>query len=343
MFFMPAPRTTLIPCLQGPPNGAAAGSMVFPGIAGPEGGGGGVRVRGCASSCSPEPIERQLAGFRQGLKEAGYTEGQNVAIEYRWAAGRYDHLPALAAELVRRQVAVIETHGGMASALAAKAATSTIPIVFITGGDVVGSGLVASVNRPGSNATGVNLFTQAVEGKKLELIAKLVPTAATVVFLTKPNNPTVSAGKITEMQEAARAVGPQLQGLNASTAADFGPAFATLVQQRAGLLVVGADPFFDETGRDQIIALAAGHGVPAIYSFREAAAAGGLMSYGPSLADAERQRGLYTGRILKGENPADLPVVQPTKFEFVINLKTGKTLVLEIPPTLLALADEVIQ
>ena len=298
---------------------------------------------GYLSSVSPEPISHQLDAFRQGLKEAGYIEGQNVAIEYRWARGQYDRLSALAADLVRRPVAVIVTHGGLPPALAAKAATSTIPIVFGSGGDVVKSGLIASLNRPGGNATGVNLFTKEVEARKLELLSKLMPADATIAFLVNPNNPSNTEGKTKEMQEAARALGRQLQVLNASKAADFDTAFASLVQQRVGSLVISADPFFDETGRDQLVALAARHAVPAIYSFREATAAGGLMSYGTNLADVERQKGVYTGRILKGEKPADLPVMQPTKFEFAINLKTAKTLGVEIPPTLLALADEVIE
>ena len=298
---------------------------------------------GYLSSVSPEPISHQLDAFRQGLKEAGYIEGQNVAIEYRWARGQYNRLSALAADLVRHPVAVIVAHGGLPPALAAKAATSTIPIVFGSGGDVVKSGLIASLNRPGGNATGVNLFTKDVEARKLELLSKLVSADATIAFLANPNNPTNTEGKTKEMQEAARALGRQLQVLNASTATDFDTAFATLVQQRGGSLVISADPFFDETGRDQLVALAARHAVPAIYSFREATAAGGLMSYGTNLADVERQKGVYTGRILKGEKPADLPVMRPTKFEFVINLKTAKTLGVEIPPTLLALADEVIE
>ena len=300
-------------------------------------------VIGFLSSVSPEPVGHQLAAFRQGLKEAGYTVGQNVAIEYRWARGQYDRLPALAYDLVRHPVAVIFTHGGLSPALAAKAATSTIPIVFGSGGDVVKSGLIASLNRPGGNATGVNLFTKDVEARKLELLNKLVSADATIAFLVNPNNPTNTEGKTKEMQEAARALGRQLQVLNASKAADFDTAFAALVQQQVGSLVISADPFFDETGRDQLVALAARHAIPAIYSFREATAAGGLMSYGTNLADVERQKGAYTGRILKGEKPADLPVMQPTKFEFVINLKTAKALGLDVPPALLALADEVIE
>jgi putative ABC transport system substrate-binding protein len=299
-------------------------------------------VVGHLSSVSPEAITYEVAAFRQGLKDAGYIEGQNVAIEYRWAAGQYERLPALAAELVRRPVAVIVTQGGLASALAAKSATSMVPIVFGSGGDLVKFGLITSLNRPGGNATGVNLFTQEVEGKKLELLVKLAPAVATIAILVNPNNPT-SEIKIRDLREAARVLGRQLQVLNASTTADLDTAFVTLVQQRAGSLVVGADPFFDENGRDHLVALAARHAVPAIYSFREAAAAGGLMSYGTSLADTGRMKGVYAGRILKGEKPADLPVQQPIKFELVINLRTAKALGLTIPETLLATADELIQ
>jgi putative ABC transport system substrate-binding protein len=299
-------------------------------------------VIGFLRSVSPEAAVHEVTAFRQGLKDAGYIEGQNVTIEYRWAIGQYERLPALAAELVRRPVAVIVTQGGLPPALAAKAATSMIPIVFGSGGDLVKSGLITSINRPGGNATGVNLFTQELEGKKLDLLVKLVPAVATIAILVNPNNPT-SEIRIRDLREAARVLGRQLQLLNASTAADLDAAFATLVQQRAGSLAVGADPFFDENERDHLVALAARHAVPAIYSFRESAAAGGLMSYGTSLAVTGRVKGVYAGRILKGEKAADLPVQQPTKFEFVINLKTAKALGLTIPETLLATADEVIQ
>jgi ABC-type uncharacterized transport system substrate-binding protein len=297
-------------------------------------------VIGVLSSTSPGPTAHLLAAFQQGLKETGYTD-QNATIEYRYANGQYDRLPMLAADLVRAQVAVIFAWGPPA-AQAVKAATSTIPFVFTSGGDVVRSGLVASLNRPGGNATGVNLFTQTVEAKKLELLDKLVPTAATIAFLSNPNN-AAAAGKIKEMLEAASTLSRQLHLLNASTENEIDVAFAALVRQRVGALVVQADPFFDDTQRLHLVSLAARHSVPAIYGQREYAADGGLISYGTSLADAFRQVGIYAGRILKGEKPADLPVVQPTRFEFVINLKTSKALGLDIPPTLLAIADEVIE
>jgi putative ABC transport system substrate-binding protein len=300
-------------------------------------------VVGFLSSVSPEPIAPQLAAFSQGLKETGYIEGQNVAIEFRWAGGQYERLPQLAADLVSRRVAVIVTHGGLTPALAAKTATSTIPIVFISGGDLVKAGLIASLNRPGSNATGVNLFTQDVEARKLDVLGKALSAGAAVAFLVNPNNRTIAEGKTKEMQEAAGSLGRQLLVANASTAADIDVAFATLVRRRVTALVVGADPYFDEAGRDQIIALAARLGIATIFSFRAATAAGALMSYGTSLEDAERQRGIYTGRILKGEKPADMPVVQPTTFHFAINLKTTKSLGLELHPQLLATANEVIE
>jgi putative ABC transport system substrate-binding protein len=290
---------------------------------------------------SPREWATYVAAFVHGLKKIGYVDGGNVRIEYRWADGQYLRMPELVAELVRQQVGVIFASAGTPAALAAKAATSTIPIVFMVGRDPVELGLVDSFNRPGGNITGVFLFAQAVEAKKLELLSKLVPPNVTIAYLFNPNNP-AAEGKSNEMQEAARSLGRQLHVLNAGTESEINVAFAALVQQRVGALVVAADPFFD-THRDKLVAFAARHAVPAIYQWREFTVEGGLMSYGNSLTWAYHQVGIYTGRMLKGEKPADLPVVQPTKVEFVINLKTAKALGLEVPPTLLATADEVIE
>jgi putative ABC transport system substrate-binding protein len=298
-------------------------------------------VIGLLTGFALEPVAHLIEAFRRGLKETDFVEGQNVVIEYRSADGDYERLPALAADLVHRRVSVIVAIGPP-SALATKAATTTIPFVFTSGGDVVKSGLVISLNRPGGNATGVNLFTQAVEAKKLEMISKLLSTPAMIAFLVNASNP-AAEGKAKEMQDAALVLGRKLLILHASGESDIDIAFATLAQLHVGALVVGSDPYYDGSRRAQFIALAARYLIPTIYGQREYVTDGGLISYGTSLADAYRQAGIYAGRILKGEKPAELPVVQPTRFELVINLKTARTLGLDIPPNLLTVADEVIE
>ena len=289
---------------------------------------------------SPGEAANPAAAFREGLNEVGYIEGQNSAIEYRWAEGQVDRLSALATELVRRQVAVIFA-GSTPSAQATKAATATIPIVFVSAGDPVQLGLVASFNRPGGNATGVNLFTTELESKKLELLHEFVPKAAMVGVLVNPSYVHAET-QSSDLQAAARVLGRQIHVVNASNESDIDAAFATLTQRRVGVLLVTSIPIFTRL-RYQLVALAARHAIPAIYGQREFVTAGGLMSYGTNLSDAYRQGGVYTGRILKGEKPADLPVQQPSKFELAINLKTAKSLGLEVPPTLLARTDEVIE
>src|SRR5262249_6027618 len=282
-----------------------------------------------------------MTAFRQALKDAGYIEGRNVAIYFRSADGQTDRLVTLAGDIVGRRIAVIVTAGGGASALAAYAATTTVPIVFVTGVDPVSSGLVMSLNRPGGNATGVYIFQQVLEGKRLGLLRELVPSAASMAVLLNPTNANFQT-QLRGVQDAARDLGQQVSILSANTEREIDVAFATTAQSGARALLVGSDPFFGSE-RDQVIALAARHAIPAIYEGREFATAGGLASYGTSLADAYRQAGTYAGRILKGEKPADLPIVQPTKFEFVINLKTAKALGLDVSPGLAASADEIIE
>jgi ABC-type uncharacterized transport system substrate-binding protein len=283
----------------------------------------------------------RLRPFREGLKDAGFIEGENVAIEYRWAENQTDRLPALAAELARRQVAVIAAPGPPA-ALAAKAATTTIPIVFLMNEDPVRLGLVASLARPGGNLTGINIFSAELAAKRLDLLRELVPGAARVGVLVNPVNATTTESTLRDVEPAARAIGLQIQVLNARTSREIDAAFATFVRERPDAVFVGADSFF-VSRRVQLTNLAVRHAVPAIYSARDFAEVGGLMSYGASLTDASRQMGVYTGRILKGAKPADLPVVQSSKFELVINHQTARMLGVEIPPMLLARADEVIE
>jgi putative ABC transport system substrate-binding protein len=297
-------------------------------------------VIGFLGSASPGRNPALIAAFHQGLSETGYVEGQNVVIEYRWAEGRYDRLPALAADLVARKVDLIAAFGGIPAALAAKCATSTIPIVFSVG-DPVDLGLVANLARPGGNLTGVSTMAPELSPKRLELLSELVPQAGVIALLVNPNNS--NTARISgDMQEATRAKGVRLHILKAGSESEIDAAFATLVQLHAGALVIGGDPFFGGQ-REQLVTLAARHGVPAIYQWREFAEAGGLISYGSSLAASFRQVGIYAGKILKGAKPADLPVEQPTTFELVVNLKTAKALGLTVPPSILARADEVIE
>ena len=298
-------------------------------------------VIGFLNAFSSTAWAQPLVAFRKGLSEVGYVEGQNVAIEYRWAESRYDRLPTLAAELVGRQVGVLVATGGSVTAVAAKAATTTIPLVFGIGGDPAALGLVASFNRPGGNATGVYFLTTQLEAKRLGLLRELVPTSALIGVLLNPTL-ALAGAQLKEVQAAAAAAGQQIHIVHASSEPELDTAFATFAQLRAAALLVGADPFF-LTRRDHIIALAARYAIPAIYEQHEFAAAGGLVSYGTSLTDATRQVGVYTARILKGEKPADLPVVQSTKFEFVINLKTAKALGLAVPEGLVLAANEVIE
>jgi putative ABC transport system substrate-binding protein len=294
-------------------------------------------VIGFLSSRSPRESASVVAGFRQGLKEAGYREGQNVHIAFRWAEGQFDQLPALASELVEIQVAVILAAGGTVTGLAAKAATSTIPIVCI-GTDPDKVGLVASLSRPGGNVTGISPLSWPLGAKRLGLLRELVPGATVIAVLINPNNPAAEM-ESEEIQAAARATGQQIHILHASGESGIDAAFTNLVQQRVGALLIGADPFFDSR-RNQLVALATRHAVPTIYSF---SAAGGLISYASNIPEAYRQAAIYVGRILKGEKASDLPVIQPTKFELIINLKTAKALGIDVPLHLQQLADEVIE
>ena len=297
-------------------------------------------VIGFLHSATLESRRDTYDAFHRGLSEAGFVEGRNVTVQYRWAENRADRLPALAADLVRRRVDVIFA-GGPPTAIAAKLATTTIPVVFTSGADPVKAGLVASLNKPGGNVTGVNVFLEVLEGKRLGLLGELFPSAAVIGVLHYPEGP-ATVTQLNDIQAAADAIRRQVRILNASTEQDIHGAFTTLAQSRIGALLVTANPFFNSR-RDQLVTLAAHYAIPAIYELREYAAAGGLMSYGTSLPEAYRQAGVYTGRILKGEKPADLPVMQSTKFELVINLKTAKALGSEIPAQLLARADEVIE
>jgi putative tryptophan/tyrosine transport system substrate-binding protein len=290
---------------------------------------------------SPENVPHFVPAFRQGLKEQGFVEGQNLVVEYRWAHGQYDRLPELAADLVHRQVAVLAAMGGQPSPHVAKATTQTIPIMFATNGDPVREALVASLNRPGGNAPGVTIFGPAAVTKRLQLLHELVPKVAIIGFLTNPNNPN-AAFELSAVQEAARSLGTEIAVLNASNESELDAAFAVMAQRQVGALVGASDTFLFGR-RDQIVSLAAHYRIPAIYYLREFAQGGGLMAYGNSIPDAYRVAGVYVGRILKGEKPGDRPVVQSTKFEFVINLQTARVLGIEVPNSMQLLADEVIE
>jgi len=299
-------------------------------------------VIGYLSARTPGDSFEVLADFRRGLAETGFLEGQNVAIEYRWLEGHYDRLQEMVADLVQRRVAVIAIPNTTGSVLAAKAATQTIPIVFNIGSDPVAMGLVATLSHPGKNVTGVAMLQTAVTAKRLELLHELVPTARSIAILVNPGNPGFAAADAKEAQQAARALGVNLLVLNANNSSEIDAAFATLVQQQAGALLISGDVFYISR-TDQLVALAARHAVPTVYAYLEQGAAGALMCYGASLAPTQHTVGVYTGRILKGENPADLPVQQVTKLQLVINMKTARALGLEVPLPLLALADEVIE
>jgi putative tryptophan/tyrosine transport system substrate-binding protein len=296
---------------------------------------------GFLSARSPAEAASSLGAFRQGLGEAGYFEGKNVTIEYRWAEGQYDRLPAMAAELVSRQVAVLAATGGKPSAQAAKAATGTIPIVFTIGSDPVQLGLVASLSKPGANITGVTFILPELGTKRLELLRQLIPKVSAITLLVNPNYPPSSV-EIRDVQAGARSLGLQISVLNASIEPEIDTAFKTIAQQKVDALIVGADPFLVGQ-RDQLVRLAAHNAVPTFFPSREFVEAGGLISYGSNIANGYRQAGVYTGRILSGANPSDLPVLQPTSFSLFINLRTARALGLTVPANVLALADEVIE
>jgi putative ABC transport system substrate-binding protein len=300
-----------------------------------------VPVIGYLNGASAAEFPHLLAGFRRGLTEIGYVEGRNVTIEYRYADGRYDRLPALAADLVNREVSVIVATAGTPTIRVAKAATSKIPIVFVIGGDPVAFGIVASLSRPGGNITGITLVSSETAAKRLGLLLELIPANTVIGVLANPNNP-VSEPQLRELQTAARSLGRELFVLNAAAESDLATAFAMIEREHIGGLTVAADPFFDDR-RAQVVSLAAKYKVPACYVRNDFVKEGGLMSYGPDATDAFRQAGVYTGRILRGEKPSNLPVMQPTKFALSINLSTAKSLGLTVPPTLLAGADEVIE
>ena len=298
-------------------------------------------VIGFLNPASPVELAHRVAAFRNGLGELGFVEGRNVIIEYRWAHGRYDQLPALANDLVQRGIAAIAATGGIAPARAARSATSNIPIVFTTGSDPVEAGLVTSLNRPGGNVTGAGLMSANLVAKRIELLRELLPATASLAILANASNPSARF-KIDEAQAAAPQLGLKVSVERTGSVDDFARAFASIAQQRADALLVATDPFF-ESAQDRLVALAAQHAIPTIYALREYAVAGGLMSYGASITDLYRQAGVYVGRILKGEKAADLPVTQPSKFEFAVNMKTAKTLRLELPASILLRADELIE
>jgi putative tryptophan/tyrosine transport system substrate-binding protein len=300
-----------------------------------------IPVIGFINPASPAELAHRVAALRNGLGEVGFVEGRNVTIEYRWAQGRYDQLPALASDLVQRGVAAIVATGGIASVRAARAATATIPIIFTTGSDPVAAGLVTSLNRPGGNVTGAGLMSANLVAKRIEILRELLPGAASIAMLANAVNPSANF-EVDEAQTAARVLGLKISIERTVNAGDFARAFASIAQQRADALIIATDPFF-ESQQGALVALAAQHAIPTIYALRDYAVAGGLMSYGASITDLYRQAGVYVGRILKGEKPADLPVTQPSKFEFALNMKTAKALRLDVPASILLRADEVIE